>query len=883
MRIAVAQAILGLSLLLALSSSLWATPTTADEAQRVVEGWLSLEAAPLGVKVGGQVKEVKSFSSKEGSDLYYVVYLNPTGFVIVPGDDLVEPIIGFLPEGQYDPSPDNPLGAMVSQDLPGRVLAARQMEKQVQTEGLQLAPTDVYAVAQRKWTMLAKSFTATEAVELGLPSISSVWVAPLVQSTWDQSLVNSAACYNYYTPPGSAASASNYVCGCVATAMAQLMRFWQYPTTGVGTGTYTISINGTATTRNLRGGDGAGGAYNWGSMPLVPNSSITTTQRQAIGALTHDAGVSVNMNYTASSSGTDALKASTAFVNTFGYSNAKNAYNSGNNIPVANRNNMVNPNLDAGYPTLLGIYGSVGGHAIVCDGYGYNSATLYHHLNMGWSGSNNAWYNLPTIDTSWATFDVLNEIVYNVYKTGSGEIISGRVTDTGGTPISGVTVTATGPGGPYTATTNANGIYALPKVASVATYSVSASKTGSTFTPNPQSVTTGISTNLSRTTGNKWGINFTGSVVPTPAISVTPTSLTATSQQGQNAVNQSLTVQNTGGGTLSYTISDNATWLSVNPASGTSTGEPDTIAVIYATSGLTAGTYTGTITVTAPGATGSPKTLGVTLTVTAVHTISASAGSNGTISPAGSVVVNNGDSQTFTLTPSTGYHVADVLVNGASVGAISSYTFTNVTANHTIAASFAIDPAHTITATAGPHGSISPAGAVPVNDGGSQTFTIKPDANYNITTVLVDGVSVGLVSSYAFNNVTGDHTIAATFGTTTISILTDKGQVRVSPGKTAPLQVKLSDEPSTSVVVTAAWQNGSPALSIQGAATLTFTPANWNTYQTVQIAATPDKNDMNATAVFDLSGPGLTGKQVTAVKGQTGINIGAFLILLLDN
>ena len=61
-----------------------------------------------------------------------MVYLNPAGFVIVSADDMVEPIIGFLPEGQYDPSPDNPLGAMVSQDLPGRVLAARQMEKQVQ-------------------------------------------------------------------------------------------------------------------------------------------------------------------------------------------------------------------------------------------------------------------------------------------------------------------------------------------------------------------------------------------------------------------------------------------------------------------------------------------------------------------------------------------------------------------------------------------------------------------------------------------------------------------------------------------------------------------------------------------------------------------------------
>ena len=169
-----------------------------------------------------------------------------------------------------------------------------------------------------------------------------------------------------------------------------------------------------------------------------------------------------------------------------------------------------------------------------------------------------------------------------------------------------------------------------------------------------------------------------------------------------------------------------------------------------------------------------------------------------------------------------------------------------------------------------------------MTEGGSQGFTIKADTNYNIKTVLVDGVSVGPVSSYTFNNVTADHTIAATFGATTVSILTDKDKVRVPPGKTAPLQVKLSDEPPANVVVTVAWVSGSPALSIEGVATLTFTTANWDTYQTVQIAATPDKNDMNATAVFDLSAPGQTGKQVTAIKGQTG-GISPILYLLLES
>ena len=103
------------------------------------------------------------------------------------------------------------------------------------------------------------------------------------------------------------------------------------------------------------------------------------------------------------------------------------------------------------------------------------------------------------------------------------------------------------------------------------------------------------------------------------------------------------------------------------------------------------------------------------------------------------------------------------------MGAVTSYTFTNVTANHTIAASFAIDT-YTITASAGANGAISPAGAVTVNYGANQTFTITPATDYHVADVLVDGVSVGAVTSYTFTNVTANHTIAATFAIDTYTI-----------------------------------------------------------------------------------------------------------------
>jgi len=134
-----------------------------------------------------------------------------------------------------------------------------------------------------------------------------------------------------------------------------------------------------------------------------------------------------------------------------------------------------------------------------------------------------------------------------------------------------------------------------------------------------------------------------------------------------------------------------------------------------------------------------------------LYTIMASVETGGSISPAGTVTVDSGASQTFAVTPSSGYQISAVTVDGVSVGAVSSYTFDNVTANHTITATFAVTT-YTITASAGTGGSISPTGTVTVNSGASQTFAITPNSGYQISAVTVDGVSVGAVSSYTFDN-----------------------------------------------------------------------------------------------------------------------------------
>jgi len=144
------------------------------------------------------------------------------------------------------------------------------------------------------------------------------------------------------------------------------------------------------------------------------------------------------------------------------------------------------------------------------------------------------------------------------------------------------------------------------------------------------------------------------------------------------------------------------------------------------------------------------------------YTITATAGLGGTISPVGLVTLNSGASQTFFITPTPGYNLLSVIVDGAPAGAIPVYTFSNVTANHTIEASFAINQ-YTIVANAGSNGTISPSGTMIMNYGASQTFTITPNARYHVADVRVDGVSVGAVTTIPFDSVTSNHTIEATF------------------------------------------------------------------------------------------------------------------------
>lgn len=341
-----------------------------------------------------------------------------------------------------------------------------------------------------------------------LVSVSDIRIPPLVQSQWNQSSAQGRNCYNLYTP-------NNYVCGCVATALAQMLRYWQYPVTGIGQVTKTIYVNGSATSGTTRGGNGSGGPYNWSLMPLVPSTATYSDAAwQMIGSLCYDAGVSVNMQYSSGGSGAYEYALAGALTGVFGYSNAKYVY-------PPNLLNAINSNLEAGYPVMLGIdaNGSYG-HSILCDGFGYSSGTMYHHLNMGWAGSCDWWYTLPAIGGPYPWNNV-HCIIFNIFPTGTGELISGRVTTTQGVAVQGATVTASASGQNYTGTSDSKGYYGV-KVPAGRAYSVTASKTGMS-SASRSGVTVGTSTSPSypANCGNTNDVDFALNMFSFSAVALT--------------------------------------------------------------------------------------------------------------------------------------------------------------------------------------------------------------------------------------------------------------------------------------------------------------------------------------------------------------------------
>lgn len=295
---------------------------------------------------------------------------------------------------------------------------------------------------------------------VGLPSVSDVRVGPLLTTHWNQALntgyVNQGElCYNYYTP-------NNYKTGCSATALAQILRYWEYPQSTEAQ-TFDCLVDGKTTPQTT-----LGGPYAWGLMADDPAQGVSEDAREAIGRLLYDCAVVLRSQFAGGATQAFGAFAFDPLRSFFGYTNAVGYLEGGALDPAAARLSIL-ASLDAGSPVLMSILAAEQnvGHAVVVDGYGYDAAGVeYFHLNFGQSTaadtSGDAWYPLLDATHGGHDYTIIDGIVYNIFPMEAGDVLSGRVLWADGTPATNVTVKVkSGSAELGTVQTDARGIYAF--------------------------------------------------------------------------------------------------------------------------------------------------------------------------------------------------------------------------------------------------------------------------------------------------------------------------------------------------------------------------------------------------------------------------------------
>ena len=277
-------------------------------------------------------------------------------------------------------------------------------------------------------------------------------VEPLVHTTWDQPYPYNAQCPADPNGPGG-----HVYTGCVATAMAQIIRYWQYPTQGIGSHSYTADnayLGGGYGDYGVQSVDFSAATYDYSLMPLSINSSSPAAQINEVAKLMYHCGVSVDMMYGTGGSGASTYYAGIAFNTYFGYNGVheidKEDYAESEWIAILKGElNGMRPILYSGSGT--------GGHAFVCDGYD-NSNDF--HFNWGWGGYCDGYFTLSSLTPGGNDFTYGQQAVIGIDAsqsmlmagTSSMSFITeaGTVSASQSSPIltahlsSGITATATG-------------------------------------------------------------------------------------------------------------------------------------------------------------------------------------------------------------------------------------------------------------------------------------------------------------------------------------------------------------------------------------------------------------------------------------------------------
>ncbi len=342
-----------------------------------------------------QISRFYTENSKDGEPVYYIFNTTSSGtdgFVIVSADDAAHPILGFSNKGHFIMPSDN-----------NNVAWWLNCRKQEIETGRKLNITATPEIAN-EWQKYALSGVVNVNRNLKRPAGPQPYVNPLMQSTWNQSPY-----YNGWCPGGS-------VTGCVATAMAQIMRYWSYPPHGRGDffGYWDEQSFGFQNNYGRLSENYDTSTYIWADMPY----SVGSTNNQ-VAKLMYDCGVSVTMDYAPGGSGAWVVDgdypvcAQNSYVKYFGYNPATIQGLFEFNYSYTNWQNLLKNELNQKRVIEYVGFDSTNnaGHTWVCDGYD-STGTFY--MNWGWGGADNGPYALNALNVGGYHFNWWDEAVIGI-------------------------------------------------------------------------------------------------------------------------------------------------------------------------------------------------------------------------------------------------------------------------------------------------------------------------------------------------------------------------------------------------------------------------------------------------------------------------------------
>ncbi|MBW6491492.1 MAG: thiol protease/hemagglutinin PrtT [Lentimicrobium sp.] len=334
---------------------------------------------------------------EQSTMLFYIFNVNQNdGYVIVTADNDVTPILGYALSGSY-----------LINDVPP---ALNELINKYKEEIIFVLKNKLKAdnEIREKWIILENGDALNEVKNM-------TGVNPLLSTTWNQSPYYNDLCpfdneFNELT-----------VTGCVATAMAQIMKFWNFPITGSGFHSYNHNKYGTLSA-NFGGTD-----YNWSGMP---NNVVSTNS--AVATLVYHCGVAVEMNYGVASNGgsgayvidnngANPYCAENAYKTNFGYDPSTIQGLKRVNYSDTEWKNLLKADLNTGLPIQYAGFGPNSGHTFVCDGYNNND---FFHMNWGWGGSFDGYFNLDQLNPGSYGFNDSQQAVIGIQpETGSSASI----------------------------------------------------------------------------------------------------------------------------------------------------------------------------------------------------------------------------------------------------------------------------------------------------------------------------------------------------------------------------------------------------------------------------------------------------------------------------